>query len=91
MTPEERAVQAAAARIARAREDLETAMQEARDAGLSLRRIGKAAGVSQTYIERRTTAPPMPTPESLGIDTAQGGWLTEYMARIDGRRFKGVA
>lgn len=57
MTPEERAVKRARDREAAARLELERAMQAARDAGISLRRISAQAGMSQEHVRRLTRGP----------------------------------
>lgn len=84
MTPEERAVKRAADREAAARAELEAAMQDARNAGLTLRRISAVAGMSPEHVRRLTTTPTgtVPSPESLGIDSTKDGWLDDYSARV---------
>jgi hypothetical protein len=83
MTPEERAVKRAADREASARADLERAMRDARNAGITLRAISAVAGMSPEHVRRLTSAAvPLPTAEALGIDTSKDGWLAEYDRRV---------
>lgn len=51
MTAEQK-VARAAAKAAQARQDLDTAIREARAAGLSLRTIATAAGLSPEWVRR---------------------------------------